>query len=288
MKRDYSPIFIVLFIITDLIVLKSFYSIFFAPDSYYICLGIIFLITLFYILYKLIIRRKINLSIDKFVPLICCILILLLSSIFINTAVRDLSASENPDTCTVHKTEFFKIKLNLFGHDMGYAYYLTGLDSSDNEVSFRINETYYNKFSYSLPSGTADEQPAVDSYRYSEDSEFTIEYLPVSKKLKNLFELTPSPVSYNTGEYRLKARIVSVIDDCTMEAAVTDTSAYKGSDIKQDDTILIQGEMTLLYPYNIQGFYEITEGDIVEFGINDIETGEQVIVYTPALNLVEE
>ena len=44
--------------------------------------------------------------------------------------------------------------------------------------------------------------------------------------------------------------------------------------------------MTLLYPFNVQGFYEIKEGDQVEFPISDVSTGDGITVETSYLNLV--
>ena len=67
---------------------------------------------------------------------------------------------------------------------------------------------------------------------------------------------------------------------------VTNLKDYSGNDIKNGSNITIHGSMTLLYPFNVQGFYEIKEGDQVEFFISDVSTEDGIIVETSYLNLV--
>lgn len=45
--------------------------------------------------------------------------------------------------------------------------------------------------------------------------------------------------------------------------------------------------MTILYPYNVQGFYEIKEGDLVTFSVDELTTGDSISVTTSVLNLAE-
>ncbi|HIX38818.1 MAG TPA: hypothetical protein H9738_13285, partial [Candidatus Blautia pullistercoris] len=80
--------------------------------------------------------------------------------------------------------------------------------------------------------------------------------------------------------------ITSITDSTTIEAKVTNLKDYSGDDIKNGSTITIHGSMTLLYPFNVQGFYEIKEGDQVEFLISDISTEDGITVETSYLNLV--
>ena len=84
----------------------------------------------------------------------------------------------------------------------------------------------------------------------------------------------------------LQAEITAVIDDATMEAKITDLKDYSGSAIKKGSTITIQGSMTLLYPFNVQGFYEIKEGDQVDFYVNNVSGEDKITVETSYLNLV--
>lgn len=129
----------------------------------------------------------------------------------------------------------------------------------------------------------------VYSYKYSEDSKLMAEYLPVSKKVVRLVEITPSSHTYTqTDELKsIEAQITAVLDDRTMEATVTDTGEYNGSHLKEGDTITIQGTMTILYPYNVQGFYEIKEGDLVSFEVDNLVNQDSIVITTSVLNLAE-
>ena len=71
-----------------------------------------------------------------------------------------------------------------------------------------------------------------------------------------------------------------------MEAKITDLTDYTGDDIRTGDDITIKGSMTLLYPFNVQGFYEIKEGDQVEFYVLSVSQEEGIVVETSYLNLV--
>ena len=112
---------------------------------------------------------------------------------------------------------------------------------------------------------------------------------PVSKKVVSLVEITPSSHTYTqTDELKsIEAQITAVLDDRTMEATVTDTGEYNGSHLKEGDTITIQGTMTILYPYNVQGFYEIKEGDLVSFEVDNLVNQDSIVITTSVLNLAE-
>lgn len=43
--------------------------------------------------------------------------------------------------------------------------------------------------------------------------------------------------------------------------------------------------MTILYPYNVQEFYEFKEGDSIYCNVESIEDGDTPVVHTSVLNL---
>ena len=45
--------------------------------------------------------------------------------------------------------------------------------------------------------------------------------------------------------------------------------------------------MTILYPYNVQGFYEIKEGDLVSFEVDNLVNQDSIVITTSVLNLAE-
>ena len=170
---------------------------------------------------------------------------------------------------------------------------MEGNDILDEKVSLQISEKDYKKYSYITEKEymeyNEESNHILYSYEYSEDSKLRAEYLPVSKKVINLVEITPSSKTYTQTDKlnSLEAEITAVIDDHTMEATITDLGDYQGSHVKKGDTITIQGTMTILYPYNVQGFYEIKEGDFVTFSVNELTTGDSIVVTTSVLNLAE-
>lgn len=170
---------------------------------------------------------------------------------------------------------------------------MEGTDILDQKISLQISEKDYKKYSYITEKEYMEYDEDSDcilySYEYSEDSKLMAEYLPVSKKVVNLVELTPSSKTYTQTDklHSLEAEITSVIDDRTMEATVTDLGDYEGSHVKEGDTITIHGTMTILYPYNVQGFYEIKKGDLVTFSVDELTTGDSISVTTSVLNLAE-
>ena len=137
----------------------------------------------------------------------------------------------------------------------------------------------------------------IQSYAYSENALFDVTYLPGSKRVLTITaQDLPAEDSEDTqvsdlmsdssNLESLQAEITSIIDATTMEAKVTDLKDYSGDVIKNGSTITIHGSMTLLYPFNVQGFYEIKEGDQVEFLISDVSAEDGITVETSYLNLV--
>src|SRR5699024_579606 len=115
---------------------------------------------------------------------------------------------------------------------------------------------------------------------YSENTLFDVTYLSGSKRVLTITaQDLPAEDSEdtqisglipdNSNMEGLQAEITSITDSTTIEAKVTNLKDYSGDDIKNGSTITIHGSMTLLYPFNVQGFYEIKEGDQVEFLISD-------------------
>ena len=130
--------------------------------------------------------------------------------------------------------------------------------------TFSGGSPYISAPLHSRPACPAQDLPAEDS----DDTQIS-DLIPDSSNLESL-----------------QAEITSITDSTTMEAKVTNLKDYSGNDIKNGSNITIHGSMTLLYPFNVQGFYEIKEGDQVEFFISDVSTEDGITVETSYLNLV--
>ena len=285
--------FILLLLLADIAVLAYFFNFSAAPGYYYICLACIFVVLILFLIFQLKVQKRLKASIRPWIPVGFTILVLLFSGIFLYTGVRDGLAMNHPLQTTVNQTKFFRIPHTIFKYSLKDTYRMEGIDILDEKVSLQISEKDYKKYSYITEKEymeyDEDSDRILYSYEYSEDSKLMAEYLPVSKKVVNLVELTPSSKTYTQTDklHSLEAEITSVIDDRTMEATVTDLGDYEGSHVKEGDTITIHGTMTILYPYNVQGFYEIKEGDLVTFSVDELTTGDSISVTTSVLNLAE-
>lgn len=286
--------FILLLLLADLAVLGYFFSFFAAPGYYYICLTCIFVTLILFVLFQAKLQKRLKNPLRSWIPAVFTLLILLFSSIFLYTGIRDGLAMKHPLQTTVNQTKFFRTPHTIFNFSLKDTYFLKGTNILDENVSLQISEKDYKKYSYITEKEymeyNEENNCILYSYEYSEDSKLMAEYLPVSKKVVNLVEITPSSKTYTQTDklHSLEAEITAVIDDRTMEAMVTDLGDYQGSHVKKGDTITIQGTMTILYPYNVQGFYEIKEGDLVTFSVNELTTGDSIVVTTSILNLVED
>lgn len=289
MVKTYKGCFAAVFILIDCLVLLLCYGITRAPALYYF-LGLIMLLSsIFYIVYKL--RPAFRDFLDDYVdiPFLYALIVLLCSIFFLRTGILDLLSIRNPERAILSNTEFtlHRRLLNL------NTYTLTGTDEDENTLNLNINKEIYNSFSYAVPSETLDTNAKTQSYSYSENALFDVAYLSGSKKVINISardfeeeEESMDEIISSENLESLQAEITSVIDASTMEAKVTDLKNYSGKDIKTGNTITLQGSMTLLYPYNVQGFYEIKEGDQVDFYVNSVSLEDGITVETAYLNLV--
>lgn len=313
----------ILFLITDILILYFFYQFTHAPRYFYFCAGILLLTFIFSIVYQKYLRKKLKKSVQKLIPIGCAVLVLLSSIPFVRIALSDLPALKNPSYMVLSNTVFFHEKHTIFGKTIGNSFYFTGTDSNSTTHLFYITEEMYNSFSYtnSLSEEDNKEKSSLLSYSYPASAEFRVEYMPASKRLTNLVSITIRVPSFSQNQETqdstnsasdtqtadnkdssaasdeetsdamlgaMQAEITSVIDDSTMEATITDMGNFKSSEIKAGDAIKIQGTMTILYPFNIQGFYEIKAGDSVSFVVSSFEDGELPTVITSALNLTTE
>lgn len=285
--------FILLLLLTDFAVLAYFFNFSAAPGYYYICLACIFVVIILFVIFQTKLQKRLKLSTRSWISASFPLLILLLSGIFIYTGIRDGLAMKHPRQTTVNQTKFFRTPHTIFNFSLKDTYFMEGTDILDEKVSLQISEKDYKKYSYITEKEymeyNEESNHILYSYKYSEDSKLMAEYLPVSKKVINLVEITPSSKTYTQTDKlnSLEAEITAVIDDRTMEATITDLGDYQGSHVKKGDTITIQGTMTILYPYNVQGFYEIKKGDFVTFSVNELTTGDSIVVTTSVLNLAE-
>lgn len=285
--------FILLLLFTDLTVLAYFFNFSATPGYYYICLACIFVAIILFVVFQTKLQKRLKNSTRPWISAAFTLLILLLSGIFLYTGIRDGLAMKHPLQTTVNQTKFFRTPHTIFNFSLKDTYSMEGTDILDEKVSLQISEKDYKKYSYITEKEymeyNEESNHILYSYEYSEDSKLRAEYLPVSKKVINLVEITPSSKTYTQTDKlnSLEAEITAVIDDHTMEATITDLGDYQGSHVKKGDTITIQGTMTILYPYNVQGFYEIKEGDFVTFSVNELTTGDSIVVTTSVLNLAE-
>ena len=286
-------VFILLLVILDISVLTYFFDFWTAPVRYYICLGCIAAAIILLLIFQIKLKKRLKTSVQNIIPIGFTVLILLLSSIFLYTGAKDTLAMKKPVQVTVNQTKFFRTPHSILNIPMEDTYCMEGTDLFDQKISLRISEKNYNTYSYITNEEYMEYDPEtkniVYSYKYSEDSKLMAEYLPVSKKVVRLVEITPSSHTYTqTDELKsIEAQITAVLDDRTMEATVTDTGEYNGSHLKEGDTITIQGTMTILYPYNVQGFYEIKEGDLVSFEVDNLVNQDSIVITTSVLNLAE-
>ena len=293
MVKTYKGCFAAVFIFIDFLVLLLCYHITQAPVLYYILAVIILLSSIFYIVYKL--RPDFRDFLDDHVdiPFLYALVVLLCSIVFLRTGVMDLLSLKNPSRAVLSNAEFTMNRhiLNL------NTYRLSGTNEEEETLSLNINKDLYNSFSYAVPSEELEDHSNKQSYAYSENALFDVTYLSGSKRVLTITaqdlpaedpedtqasDLIPDSSSLES----LQAEITSITDATTMEAKVTDLKDYSGDVIKNGSTITIHGSMTLLYPFNVQGFYEIKEGDQVEFPISDVSTGDGITVETSYLNLV--
>ena len=254
---------------------------------------VILLCSIFYIVYKL--RPDLRDFLDDHVdiPFLYALVVLLCSIAFLRTGAMDLISLKSPSRAVLSNTEFTMNRhiLNL------NTYRLSGTNEEEEDLTLNINKDLYNSFSYAVPSEELENNSKIQSYAYSENALFDVTYLPGSKRVLTITaQDLPAEDSEDTqvsdlmpdssNLESLQAEITSIIDATTMEAKVTDLKDYSGDVIKNGSTITIHGSMTLLYPFNVQGFYEIKEGDQVEFLISDVSAEDGITVETSYLNLV--
>lgn len=291
MVKTYKGCFAAVFIFLDFLVLLLCYRLIQAPIQFYILAAVILLSSILYIIYKL--RPDFRDFLDDHVdiPFLYALIVLLCSIIFLRTGVLDLFSLRNPARAVLSNTEFTMNRhiLNL------NTYTLSGTSEEEETLSFNINKDLYNSFSYAVPSEELKKDSPIQSYSYTENTLFDVTYLSGSRKVINMsardlpdeeLEESQNFVQDNTGLESLQAKITSVIDPTTLEAEVTDLKDYSGDVIHTGSSITIHGSMTLLYPFNVQGFYEIKEGDPVEFDIYEVSTEDGITVETSYLNLV--
>lgn len=291
MGKTYKGWFAAVFILIDCLVLLLCYHLTQAPVLYYILAAIILLSSIFYIIYKL--RPGLRDFLDDHVdiPFFYALIVLLCSIVFLRTGVMDILSLREPSRAVLSNAEFTMHRhiLNL------NTYTLTGIDENEEQISLNINRELYNSYSYAVPSEELENNSQIQSYSYSENALFDVSYLSGSKKVVSISaqelpeddsEDSQNLVSDTTSLESLQAEITSIIDATTMEAKVTDLEDYSGNDIKTGSTITIHGTTTLLYPFNVQGFYEIKEGDQVSFDISSVSAEDGITVETSYLNLV--
>ena len=291
MGKTYKGWFAAVFILIDCLVLLLCYHLTQAPVLYYILAAIILLSSIFYIIYKLRPRLRDFLDDHVDIPFFYALIVLLCSIVFLRTGVMDILSLREPSRAVLSNAEFTMHRhiLNL------NTYTLTGIDENEEQISLNINRELYNSYSYAVPSEELENNSQIQSYSYSENALFDVSYLSGSKKVVSISaqelpeddsEDSQNLVSDTTSLESLQAEITSIIDATTMEAKVTDLEDYSGNDIKTGSTITIHGTMTLLYPFNVQGFYEIKEGDQVSFDISSVSAEDGITVETSYLNLV--
>lgn len=293
MVKTYKGCFAAVFILIDFLVLLLCYRISQAPVLYYILTAVILLSSIFYIVYKLHsgLRDFLDDHID--IPFSYAFVILLCSIAFLRTGAMDLLSLRNPARAVLSNAEF-----TMDRHILGInTYTLSGTSEEEEILSLNINKDLYNSFSYAVPSEELEEHSRKQSYSYTENALFDVTYLTGSKKVVNISarelpedpsedreDSALTPDTENLGS--IQAEITSIQDSTTMEAKITDLADYTGDDIRTGDNITIKGSMTLLYPFNVQGFYEIKEGDQVEFYVLSVSQEEGIVVETSYLNLV--
>ena len=293
MVKTYKGCFAAVFIFVDFLILLLCYRITQAPVLYYILSAVILLSSIFYIVYKLLPDLRDFLDDHVDIPFLYALVVLLCSIVFLRTGAMDLFSLRNPSRAVLSNTKFTMNRhiLNL------NTYKLSGTSEEEETLTLNINKDLYNSFSYAVPSDELDNISKVQSYTYSENALFDVTYLPGSKRVltitaqdlpaedsddTQISDLIPDSSNLES----LQAEITSITDSTTMEAKVTNLKDYSGNDIKNGSNITIHGSMTLLYPFNVQGFYEIKEGDQVEFFISDVSTEDGITVETSYLNLV--
>ena len=293
MVKTYKGCFAAVFIFIDFLILLLCYRITQAPVLYYILSAVILLSSIFYIVYKLWPDLRDFLDDHVDIPFLYALVVLLCSIVFRRTGAMDLFSLRNPSRAVLSNSKFTMNRhiLNL------NTYKLSGTSEEEETLTLNINKDLYNSFSYAVPSDELDNNSKVQSYTYSENALFDVTYLPGSKRVltitaqdlpaedsddTQISDLIPDSSNLES----LQAEITSITDSTTMEAKVTNLKDYSGNDIKNGSNITIHGSMTLLYPFNVQGFYEIKEGDQVEFFISDVSTEDGITVETSYLNLV--
>ena len=296
MGKTYKGCFAAVFIFLDFLVLLLSYRITQAPGLYYIFTGIILLSTIFYIIYKLYPHFRNFLDDHVDIPFLYALTVLLCSLAFLRTGVLDLLALRNPHHVILSSAEFTMERHNIF-HILDYSVYtLEGMDEEEEKLTLNIPRDFYNTYSYAVPAESLDKTSETQTYAYPETTLFEAAYLPGSRKVLSLSAQeipeaedsrgVSSLLQEETGLGSLQVKITSVIDYTTMEGTITDLKDYTGEELKKGDSVTIRGTMNLLYPYNIQGFYEIKEGDEVDFTLDSVSTENGILLETEYLNLI--
>lgn len=287
MKKYLFFLFMAVLLLLDGFVLIFFYQTTAAPPSYYICFWAVLAVTLLFLLYWIFFRKKLRADIKRYIPFCCTLAILLLSLLPLYSGIRDLTAKSNPEEATLTQVEFSQTKHTLFGISLGNTYCMEGTDPWDKKVSIAVTKKEFDTYSYLQPKGSLDKDSPEIRYKYAPDSKFIVKYLPVSKKAVHVLETTPSPLTYKTNVSKeIQAEITKITDSSTIEASITaDNDAYG---LKKGDAVILNGSMTILYPYNVQGFYEFKEGDQIYFNTESIEDEDTPILHVSVLNLQTE
>lgn len=289
MKKYFFFLFMTVLLLFDGFVMIYFYQTTAAPRSCYICFWSAIAMVLLFLLYWFFLRKRLKSAVNTYLPFVCSLAVLLLSGVFLYSGIRDLTAKAHPEETTLTQVRFFKNKHTLLGFSLGYTYSMEGTDLNEQTIRINITEKEFDTYSYIQPKDSLNTDSREISYKYSEDSKFIVQYLPVSKKAVHVLETTPSPLTYQSNESEeLHAEITAIMDSCTIEAKVTRDGSYRGTRLKEGDTVTLKSDMTILYPYNVQGFYEFKEGDSIYCEVESIEESDTPVIHTSVLNLKTE
>lgn len=299
MQKSYKGYFAAVLIFLDVLISGLSFRFLNAPSHYYVCLGLILAATVFYQIYRL--QKKLRDLLDEYadVPFLYALLVLLCSLLFLRTGAMDLISVVRTPSIVLNNGQFTMQEekfLGIFPHTV-YVLEGTGADEKGEDHSFFITKDLYNSFSYALPAEELEKGSKTQSYSYSPSTEFTVSYLSGSKKVTDISMKTTAEKAVGkeeediyvqeTPDYEtIEAQILSVVDNCTMKAKVTDLRSYSGKQLKKGQEITIHSPLDILYPFNVQGFYELKEGDTVEFYVHSVTEENGTSVETEALNLV--
>ncbi len=317
MQKSYKGYFAAVLIFIDAVVLGLSFGFLHAPSHYYVCLGLILAATVFYEIYRFQKGLRDFLDDHADIPFFYAFLVLACSLVFLRVGAMDMVSLVKTPSMVLNNSQFTMREEKFLGIFPHTAYVLEGSKveeekNQDNEknqdgdeseekaetYSFYITKDIYNSLSYALPAEELESDSKTQSYSYSPSAEFTVSYLSGSRKVKDVAMKTTAQETENESENEdvyvqetpdyetIEAQILSVTDNCTMTAKITNLKSYSGKQLKKGQEITIHSPIDILYPFNVQGFYEIKEGDTVEFYVHSVSQEEGTTVETEALNLV--